>query len=283
MDMLRSLVNLRSEQDFVLAVAWLVAALHRNIPKPIMTIRGGEGSAKSSLVEILRGLIDPHDPSYCALPSNDRKLRFAAGEAYCQAYDNVSALSLSMSDALCRLVTGGKNQPVIINSLSDIVARPDLADRCLFVDCTPIPDLERRTQRDVMTAFARTRPQILGTLLDGAVHALRTQAQIKPDALPRMADFSAWVAACEPVFWPMGSFNTAYELNRAESVEVLIGSDPVGIAVRSLMADTQLWEGAASDLDVLLRAIPRNVRGPNIGPQSLGSLQIDYTTWRLRF
>jgi hypothetical protein len=141
---LRSLLNVANEQDFVLAVAWLLAAIHRNIPKPIMAIRGGEGSAKSTFVEILRRLIDPHDPPYTALPRTEIKLRSTAAEAYCQAYDNISGLTVSMSDALCRFVTDGSNQPVIINGISEIITRPDLADRCVFIDCAPIPDLQRR-------------------------------------------------------------------------------------------------------------------------------------------
>ena len=80
----RSLVNVADEQDFVLVVAWLLAAMRRDIPKPIMAIRGGAGSAKSSLVEILRGLIDPHDPPYTALPRTELRLRSAAAEAYCK-------------------------------------------------------------------------------------------------------------------------------------------------------------------------------------------------------
>ena len=60
-----------------------------------------------------------------------------------------------MSDALCRFVTDGSNQPVIINGISDIITRSDLADRSVFIDCAPIPDVQRRTQADVMTTFAR--------------------------------------------------------------------------------------------------------------------------------
>jgi hypothetical protein len=170
---LRSLVNAGDEHDFILVVAWLLAAMHRKIAKPMLAIRGGEGSAKSSLMEILRGLIDPHCAPYAAMPTTDLKLRSAAAESYCQAYDNVSGLKVLKSDALCRFVTDGSNQPVIINGISDIITRPDLGDRCLFIDCAPISDVQRRTQADVMTTFARTRPQLLGVLLDAIGHGLR--------------------------------------------------------------------------------------------------------------
>ena len=162
LDMLRVLVNLSDEQDFVLVVAWLLGALRPHIAKPTMAIRGGEGSAKSSLVEILRGLIDPHDPSCTSLPSTDLKLQVTATVSYVQAYDNVSGLTVSMSDALCRLVTGGRNQPIILNGISDVITRRDLADRSVFIDCVPIPDAQRRTLADIIRTFARTQPQNSG-------------------------------------------------------------------------------------------------------------------------
>jgi hypothetical protein len=187
---LRSLVNVADEQDFVLVVASLLAAMHCDIAKPVIAIRGGAGSAKSSLVEILRGLIDPHDPPYTALPRTELKLRATAAESYLQAYDNISGLTVSTSDALCRFVTDGSNQPVIMNGISDIIQRSDLADRSLMIDCAQISDVQRRTQADVMATFARTRPQILGALLDAVAHGLCNQAQTEATGLPRMADFA---------------------------------------------------------------------------------------------
>jgi hypothetical protein len=260
-EMLRSLVNVADEQDFVLVVAWLLAALHCDIPKPVVAIRGGAGSAKSTLLEILRGLIDPHDPPYTPLPPTEIKLRSAAADAYCQVYDNISGLTVSMSDALCRFVTDGSNQPVIMNGLSNVVARADLADRCVFIDSAPIPDVQRRTHADVMTAFAKARPQILGVLLDAVAHGLRNQHQTQATGLPRMADFAQVVAACETMFWPAGTFRTAYDLNRAEVLEALIEADPVASAVRSLMVNRDFWDGQASDLDNRLRAITGNLVG----------------------
>ena len=258
---LRSLVNVSDEHDFVLVVAWLLAAMRRDIAKPVMAIRGGEGSAKSTLMEILRGLIDPHDRPYDGLPRTELRLRAAASEAYCQAYDNISGLTAPMADAICRFVTGGSNQPVIMNGISDIVTRPDLADRSMVIDCTPIPDVRRRTQHDVMTTFASQRPQLLGVLLDAVVHGLRTEDQTKPSGLPRMADFAMAVTACETMFWPAGTFRTAYDINRADIVEAMTEADPVASAVRSLVDSRGFWEGQASDLDNMLRAITGNLAG----------------------
>ena len=264
---LRSLVNVANEQDFVLLVAWLLAALHPKIAKPVMAIRGGAGSAKSSLVEILRGLIDPHDPPFTALPQTELKLRVASAESYLQAYDNISGLTASMSDALCRFVTDGSNQPVIINGISDIIheaglGRPQLDDRLCSNPRRGSAHSPRRHER----VRESTAPDFRKFFLMRSPTVFETEIRPRPTGLPRMADFAQTVTACETIFRPSGTFRTAYDLNRAEVVEALIEADPVASAVRSLMVSRQFWEGQASDLDKRLRAITGNLEGAKNWP-----------------
>ncbi len=63
-----------------------------------------------------------------------------------------------------------------------------------------------------------------------------------------MADFALWATACESALWPEGTFWRAYAGNRDEAVDNVIEADPVGSAVRSLMATRTEWTGTASDL-----------------------------------
>src|SRR5262249_9154093 len=55
---LRSLINV-ADDDFILIVGWLLDALRNDGAHPVPVINGGEGTAKSTLAEILRALIDP--------------------------------------------------------------------------------------------------------------------------------------------------------------------------------------------------------------------------------
>jgi hypothetical protein len=64
------------------------------------------GTAKSSLCEVVRELIDPNTAPLRALPRDERDF-FAASKGHVQAFDNVSALQPWLSDGLCRLATGG--------------------------------------------------------------------------------------------------------------------------------------------------------------------------------
>ena len=55
---------------------------------------------------------------------------------------------------------------VILNGIEDIVERPDLADRALFLTLEPIPAERRRPEAELWAAFETDRPRILGALLD---------------------------------------------------------------------------------------------------------------------
>jgi hypothetical protein len=104
---LRPFLNLSNQNDFVLVVAWLLAALRPGGPYPLLAISGEQGSAKTILSKILRTLIDPNVAPVRALPREERELMIAANNGHLLAFDNLSGLSPWLSDALCRLASGG--------------------------------------------------------------------------------------------------------------------------------------------------------------------------------
>lgn len=57
---LNSFLNLSSRDDFVLTVAWLLAALRSGGPYPLLAISGEQGSAKTVVSKLLKALIDPN-------------------------------------------------------------------------------------------------------------------------------------------------------------------------------------------------------------------------------
>ena len=107
LDDLRCLLNVHSEQDFRLVVAWLTASLRPEGPFPVLAVDGEQGSAKSTFCRMLRRLVDPNRADLRALPQDERDLRIAASNARVVASDNLSRLSPEMADALCRVATGG--------------------------------------------------------------------------------------------------------------------------------------------------------------------------------
>ncbi|MGE4078426.1 MAG: hypothetical protein AB7F22_23005, partial [Reyranella sp.] len=262
---LRSFLNVQSDADFALVVAWALACLRNRGPYPVIVLSGEQGSAKSTFSSILRALLDPNTAPLRALPREDRDLFIAASNGHVLAFDNVSGLPAWISDTLCRLATGGgfavrqlytdqdevlfdAARPVILNGIEDIVTRPDLADRAVFLTLEPIPEERRRSEAELWAAFEAERPRILGVLLDAVVEGLKRLPETHLPRLPRMADFALWATACETALWPAGTFWAAYCGNRDEAVEGVIEADPIAAAVRALMAARTEWTGTASEL-----------------------------------
>ena len=200
-----------------------------------------------------------------SLPRDDRDLFIAATNSHVLAFDNVSGLQPWLSDALCRIASGGgfstrqlytdldevlfdAQRPIILNGIEDIVTRADLADRAILLTLSPIPDEKRKSEEELKADFEAARPAILGVLLDGVAHGLARLPFTKLDRLQRMADFALWGTACETAFWEKGTFQSAYAGNREEAVETILEGDPVAVTLRALMKDRTKWTGTASAL-----------------------------------
>lgn len=211
-DSLRTFLNVGNDADFVLVVAWAMAVLRNKGPYPVLVLSGEQGSAKSTFSAILRALLDPNSAPLRALPREDRDLFIAATNGYVLTFDNVTQLRAWISDTLCWLATGGgfavrqlytdqdevlfdAARPVVLNGIEDIITRPDLADRAIFLTLDPISEDLRQPKKLLWEAFEEARPQILGALLDAVSLGLKRLPDTMLEKLPRMADFAVWATA----------------------------------------------------------------------------------------
>jgi hypothetical protein len=84
-----------------------LAALRLGGPYPLLAISGEQGSAKTVLSKMLKALVNPNVAPVRALPREERELMIAANSGHLLAFDNLSGLPTWLSDALCRLASGG--------------------------------------------------------------------------------------------------------------------------------------------------------------------------------
>jgi hypothetical protein len=181
------------------------------------------------------------------------------------AFDNVSCLQNWLSDALCRLSTGGgfatrrlfsdqeetileAQRPVILNGIEVAVTRPDLLDRAIVICLPPIPESARRSEEKLQREFLTLQPRILGALLDAVAGALRRLPSIQLARRPRMADFAEWATAAEEgLGLAPGAFMKAYDANRQAANDLALESSPVAEALFKLV-ELEPWTGTAAEL-----------------------------------
>jgi len=263
-DELRPFLNIGSDEDWVLCLAWLTAALRPTGPYTVLIVNGEQGSAKSTFCRMLGSLIDPRVAPLRPGPRDVRDLMIAASNSWVLIFDNLSRLSSSMSDALCRLATGGGysaralfrdadeklfdvKRPVMANGISEFVSRSDLLGRAI---CLTLPRISSgwRTEVDLWREFREAHPRILGSLLDAVSIGLRRLPDVRQDT-QRMADFATWGIAVEPSFGvEPGTFMAAYSGKRDASDALAVEMSPVGPSLRKFVADKRSWKGDAKTL-----------------------------------
>jgi hypothetical protein len=261
---LRRFVNVTSEADWRLLVAWLLFAWRADRPYPALVLRGEQGSAKSTTGRFLRALIDPNISPLRAEPREVRDLMISATNSWCIALDNISYLPNWLSDAFCRLATGGGFstrelwsdgeeklfdviRPALLTGITDVVTNPDLLDRVVTIDLPRIPEERRLTERQLWAEFNEARPRILGGLFH-ALSRVLTELPVTLGRAPRMADFAENSVATERAMgWPAGSFLNAYHHTRASERETALDGSLIAHLIRK-RTDEGGFVGSASDL-----------------------------------
>lgn len=264
---LRQFVNVASDQEFMLLIAFLVGVLCPTGPYFVLHLIGEQGSAKSFLVRLIRLLIDPNMADVRCETKNVQDLMIAAKNGQVITLDNLSKLPAWLSDALCRLSTGGgystrvlysdddemifdAYRPVVIASIADVVDKPDLLDRLIRLTCPSISDDERLLERKILAAFEKAHPRILGSLLDGVVAALKNIGTFELPVVSRMADPAEWFCAACPAFgWDRNDFLEAYANNRVSTHDLAIEASLIGPVLIEFMEKIGgSWEGTATKL-----------------------------------
>ena len=265
---LRPYVNMASDDDFKLLVVWLLACLRPTGPYPVLMIQGEQGSAKSTTSRVLRLLIDPHSTPLRSEPKSARDLMVTANATWLIALDNLSGVWSWLSDALCRLATGGgfatralysdedethfnAMRPILLNGIDDVADRPDLLDRAILLRLPTIPERQRQEESKFWSKFEAERPQILGALLDAFAGALKILPDVHLDRLPRMADFARFGEAVgRSQGWGDGAFLKAYRKNIEGVTESAAEASPVATAILKLMTERNEdeWQGTPGEL-----------------------------------
>jgi hypothetical protein len=269
-EVLREFVNVESDGDFRLFVAFVTKALHPSGPFPILVVTGPAGSSKSTLAKIVVLLVDPQTAPSSGPPREERDLFISASNSWLLAYTNLSTLPQWFSDALCRLADGegfkirqlntdrdeiifSGARPILLNGIGNLARQPDLADRSLQMTPPPIPDNQRREESEFWTAFEAARPLILGAICDIVAGGLRRIAEVKLERRPRRADFARWGAACAPGWGSdPAEFIADYEDNRSDAMVAAAEASHLLPPIEAVLAGAGLddagFEGTATEL-----------------------------------
>ena len=215
-DGLAALTGLLNTDDstFRLLTGWMISALIPEIPHPILAFKGEQGTGKTTAARSVVQIIDPSPAPLRTAPRDVKQWVVVAAASWAVCLDNVNAISSWLSETLCRAVTGDGNvdralytdddvtvlafrRVVMMTSIDAGDLDGDLAERLLLIELQPMQDGARRTDAELTDAYLDAQPSILASLLDLTAEVLERLPDVRPESMPRMADFACVLQALD--------------------------------------------------------------------------------------
>ena len=256
-------LNIKSKDSRILILAWLLESMRANRPYPILEIGGEQGSAKSTFQKRLREIIDPNKVNLRTAPRSVEDIFVGTRNNHVISYENLSHLSANTQDAFCIIALGGGDatrklystseeeaweamRPIMINGISQLATRPDLADRTIALE---LPQVKTYiTEAKLKESWDKDLPLILGALYQLMSATLKELPSIHIDKPPRMADFARLGQAMLNTHGSDESFTEIYMRNRDRVVLRAIESSPVAQAIVNLIDRDIFYKGTKKGL-----------------------------------
>ena len=247
----------------------MVSTLIPEIPHPILAFKGEQGTGKTTAARCVVQVIDPSPAPLRTAPRDVKQWVVVAAASWAVCLDNVNAISGWLSETLCRAVTGDGNvdralytdddvtvlafrRVVMMTSIDAGQLDGDLAERLLLIELQPITEDARRTDAELTAAYAAAQPAVFASLLDLTAAALKRLPHVRPESMPRMADFACVLQAVDDVTkWStLETYASAADTIAADVLEGDLFGKAVVAMVRSQPEGT--WTGPAAELLELL-------------------------------
>lgn len=261
------------EELWILVLAFIIAFFQPEGGRQGLIISAEQGAGKSFLADCIKKVLDPSSVNKAILPKNPHELMIQASYQALLCYDNVSRVIWDISDALCTIATGGgmmtrryytdnearifmQQRPFMLNGIGDIVDRPDLLSRAIWLELPAIPENRRRSERTLLAEFEAARPSFLGYVYRAVSGALRELDSVVLPESVRMADTAHWLTASEKAAGlPPGTFVKALQQNQTSLLIDQALNDPVLNVLQESVSQipTRVYEGSFTDLHEDLR------------------------------
>jgi hypothetical protein len=291
-NLLRPFINIEDEDEWKLFIGVVLSWFeHRDFGGYFgLLLNGTQDAAKTTTARMIKRIVDPSPKAAETpdLPDKTDDLWLMASQMWLLSFDNLSDITKRQADHLCRISTGGGSmrrtlyanneittydarRPIVMNGISELATRGDLANRCVQVTLPSLKNSERKAERELWSEFDAVLPRILGGFFNALSCALRNRATISISNLPRMSDGALLVTAAESSLqWESGTFVRLYNQYRDDEDTASIEGDPFAIAVAKRI-QTQLSETSdqwfTTTAEKLMEDL-RNEAGSNYFPQT---------------
>lgn len=214
LDTFVNMLNIVDEEKFLFKIHFISLFLE-NLPTPICDLFSEQGKGKSQITASIKMLVDPQSEKLIEninkMPIKEDNFHLECNAKYLLSWDNVSHISASQSDDICRMITGGAtekrmlytNDELVVqyfrkkftlNGIGVNITRGDYLDRSINYSLGIVTKNDRWTDEKYEEKLKSIIPNILGDVFVTLTKALKIHSKIKDSfkELPRMAGFGIW-------------------------------------------------------------------------------------------
>ena len=275
-DLVEKHFRFKKESDKILFTTYLVSCFIPEIQHTILILFGEKGAAKSTIMKMIKSIVDPAQQDLLSMPTSKQDLAVLLTNTYMPCFDNLEVVSKEKSNMLCMSATGGAfarrtlytdsdetilslKRCVVLNGINIVATQPDLLDRSILIELERIPDYERKTEKEIWESFNADKPKFLGAIFNTISRAMREYENINLTRLGRMADFTKWGCAIAKVIGiGEDEFLKCYINNQDTANDEVLSSNPIAASIIALMLNRCTWEGSVTEfLSTLERVAQR--------------------------
>ena len=288
-----TLLNIDQNSDNkLLFKCYIISLFYYGIVHAALMLHGEGGSAKTSLQELVRMLVDPSSILTLSISFDIESMAQKIAHNYVCYFDNITKITDTISDLLCRAITGSgflkrelftDDEDIIyqlkhcigITGINLAATKSDLIDRGLIVEHRPFAKKGKKRLKIIWDKFYEIRPKLLGYIFDILVKVLQFEKEY-PEGL-QLKDFAE---TCEIISRCMGNeplaFIKAFERNISLKHRTAVEDSLVGKAIKIFVnkPENKNWEGTMTDLLLKLNGIAfndlqiTNIKNSKLWPQT---------------
>jgi len=290
-------LNVQDTLSRLAVMCYIPAAMVPDIPCNAIILHGGQGTAKSTLLKVIKSLLDPSDLDLNVGFSKPENFILTAWQSRMLNIDNLSSLPEWLSNSLCCTVTGAgqatrthytmedlnilKIRRVVgLSGINLVADKPDLLERSTIFTLQPIPPENRREELEFWEEFESVRPSIIGGFLDVLSRMIKLKSTIKLERPPRMMDFGLWGAsAAVALGHTVEEYQQLVDSNSENQNSAAIEASPLAQVVVEMVKELPSGEWDGSPAEFLEIA---NEYAPKLQIRKNSPLWPSNPTWTVR-
>jgi len=268
LDSFIKILSIEDDERFLFKIH-LISLFLEGVPIPIIDLFAEQGKGKSVITATIKRIVDPQSTTIKEnvnkMPVREESYMLECASKYLIAWDNISNITASQSDDICRMVTGGASEKrklftdddlivmylrreFVINGIGVNLHRGDYLERSINYNLKFIE--KRLTEQEYEDKINDLLPRILGDIFHTLSRAMQFYPRIKDsfEELPRMADFAIWgEAISQSLNEKPGVFLKQYQNMMSNTIAVAGANHALVKYVEYVMGDKEAYNESISN------------------------------------